>query len=220
MIRALISDLDNTLYAARSVPRATLRPLFDAVRAANQAGAILPEARLEDALEACWDRSFDEVALAYALPAALCQAWAAAAAELEVTEPLQLYPDVSVLWALSLRLFLVTTGYRRLQESKIAALGLADRFDAVYVDALGESIRTGKEGVFRRLLAEQRLIPAEVVVLGDNEDSEIAAGRRLGLWTVQVLRERSVPASTVDRKIRSLHELPGALDQIGRMVRR
>jgi FMN phosphatase YigB (HAD superfamily) len=219
MIRALICDLDNTLYSARSVPRATLQPLFDAVRAANQAGAILPEPQLDDALEACWDRSFDEVARDYALPPALCQAWAAAAVQLQVTEPLQLYPDISVLWTLSLRLFLVTTGYRRFQESKIAALNLADRFHAIYVDALGETIRTGKEGLFRRLIAEHQLRPRDVVVLGDNEDSEIAAGRRLGLWTIQVLRERSVPASNADRKIRSLYELPVVLDQIGRKLR-
>jgi FMN phosphatase YigB (HAD superfamily) len=211
VIRALISDLDNTLYSARTVSRSTLQPLFDAVRNANRAAAILPEPRLENALEACWDRSFDQVAREYALPETLCRAWQAAATQLEVAEPLESYADVSVLWTLPLRLFLVTTGYRRFQESKIAALGLAPRFQAIYVDAIEESTRIGKEGLFRRLLAEHQLVPEEVLVLGDSEESEIAAGRRLGLRTIQVLRERTVPAPTADWQIRSLHELPRIL---------
>jgi FMN phosphatase YigB (HAD superfamily) len=214
VIRALIADLDNTLYPARSVPHAAVQPVLDAVRAANRAGSIISEDLMEEALDACWDRSFDEVARHYALPEPLCRAWALAAARIEVTEPLETYPDVGVLWTLPLRLFLVTTGYRRFQESKIAALALLERFEAIYFDALGESSRTGKEDLFRRLLTEHHLKPAEVVVLGDSEESEIAAGRRLGLWTIQVLRERVRPAPAAHWRIQSLTELPELLSEL------
>jgi hypothetical protein len=100
MIRALICDLDNTLFSARTVPRRTVQPVLEAVRAANQGGTMISAARLEEALEACWDRSFDEVARLYALPESLCRAWDAAAEQLEVTELLELYPDTAVLWSL------------------------------------------------------------------------------------------------------------------------
>jgi len=214
MIRALICDLDNTLYSARSVPRPIVQPALDAVRAANRAGSIIPEGRLEEMLEACWERSFDEVARAYALPEPLCRAWSEAAGQLQITEPLQAYPDLSALWALPLRLFLVTTGYRRFQESKIAALDLLGRFEAIYIDPLGEPTRTGKEKVFWQLLREHQLGPAEVVVLGDSAESEIAAGRQLGLWTIQIIRDRTLPASSAHWRIQSLLELPKVLDQI------
>ncbi len=214
MIRALITDLDNTLYPARSVPRCTVEPVLEAVRATNRAGSLIQEDRLEEALDACWDQSFDQVARLYSLPEPLRRAWALAAAQIEVSGPLETYPDVGVLWTLPLRLFLVTTGYRRFQESKIAALRLMERFEAIHFDALGESRRTGKEELFRRLLTEHQLAPAEVVVLGDSEESEITAGRRLGLWTIQVLRERVRPALTAHWRIRSLTELPDLLSQI------
>jgi putative hydrolase of the HAD superfamily len=214
MIRALIADLDNTLYPARSVPRCTVLPVLEAVRAANRAGSLIPEDRLEEALDACWDHSFDQVARLYALPEPLRRAWALAVARIEVTEPLEAYPDVAMLWTLPLRLFLVTTGYRRFQESKIASLALLERFEAIYYDALEESSRAGKEELFRRLLAERQLEPMEVVVLGDSEESEIAAGLRLGLWTIQVLRERVRPAPTAHWRIQSLTELPELLSQI------
>ena len=213
MIRALICDLDNTLFPARSVPQPTVQPALDAVRAVNRATALLAEAQLERALEACWDHPFDEVARMYGLPERLCRVWNETAEQLEVTAPLQLYPDVALLWALPLRFFLVTTGYRRLQESKIAVLGLAARFEAVYVDALGEPLRAGKEALFRQLLAEHRLAAAQVAVLGDNPESELAAGQRLGLWTIQILRQGRPPAPNVASHIRDLSELAAVLSR-------
>ena len=213
-IRAVICDLDNTLFSARSVPRSAVQSVLDAVRAANQAARLLPEARLEEALEACWDRSFDEVAKRYALPEPLCRAWAAAAGQLEVTEKLQPYPDVAVLWRLPVRRFLVTTGYRRFQKSKIAALGIASHFESVYIDALDDVARSGKEATFRRVLSEHQLLPTDVAVLGDSAESELGAGRRLGMWTIQVLREKVVPAPQAHWRIHDLGELPAVLAQV------
>jgi FMN phosphatase YigB (HAD superfamily) len=215
-IRALICDLDNTLFPARAVPLTTVQPALELVRAANRAVPMVPDARLEEALEACWDRSFDEVARLYALPEPLCRTWEAAAEQLEVNERLELYPDVVVLWSLPVRLFLVTTGYRRLQQSKIRALGLTGRFEAIYIDGLGESTRVGKEALFRQLLGEHHLAATEVAVLGDSADAELAAGDRVGLWTIQILRERVIPAPRAHSQIRSLTELPELLTHISR----
>jgi FMN phosphatase YigB (HAD superfamily) len=211
VIRALICDLDNTLFPARAIPRSVLQPALDAVRAVNRAGSLIPEDRLENALNACWELSFDEVARRYALPDQLCRAWSESAEQLEAPAQLELYADTSVLWKLSVELFLVTTGYRRFQESKIAALDIAHRFDAIYIDALGTD-QPGKEALFRRLVAEHHLAAGEVAVLGDNADSEIAAGFRLGLWTIQIVRERAVSSPAVHFRIASLSELPAVLE--------
>ncbi len=213
MIRALICDLDNTLFPTRAIPRSVLQPALDAVRAVNRAGSHVPESRLEEALEDCWDLSFDEVAQRYALPAPLCQAWAKSAERLEANGPLELYPDAAVLWTLPLRRFLVTTGYRRFQESKIAALDIAHRFEGICIDALGDG-RVGKEALFRQLMVEHRLASHEVAVLGDNAESELAAGHRLGLWTVQIVRERAVSSPSAHFRIDSLTELPAVLESI------
>lgn len=213
MLKSLICDLDNTLFPTRAISRSVLQPALDAVRAANLQGSHVPDTRLEEALEACWDLSFDEVARRYGLPDPLCQVWAEAAERLEAKSPLELYPDSAVLWTLPLQRFLVTTGYRRFQESKIAALHIQHRFDGIYIDALGDG-RLGKEALFRQLMAEHGLAPHEVAVLGDNAESEIAAGHRLGLWTIQIVRERAVSSSSAHFWIDSLTQLPAVLERI------
>ena len=49
--------------------------------------------------------------------------------------------------------FLVTSGFRRLQESKVRALGFADWFAAIYIDAIDEPNRRGKHGFFQDILS-------------------------------------------------------------------
>ena len=106
----------------------------------------------------------------------------------EVTEPMYGYGDLPVLAELPARLFLVTSGFRRLQESKVKALGIAHLFTAIHIDAIDEPGAKGKETIFRTILENHSLKPEQVMVVGDNPESEIAAGNRLGLTTVQILR--------------------------------
>jgi FMN phosphatase YigB (HAD superfamily) len=191
----VIFDLDNTLFPSRSIPPAVVAPALHAVQAANIGPAAIAEERLAAALDACWTEPFDAVAARFDLPAALREAWQAAQRRLVVATRLTPYADaVPALAALELPRVLVTTGYRRFQESKIAALGIGPLFESVHVDALDEEPRLGKEGIFYRIVAARSWHPKRVVVVGDNADSEIAAGNRLGMLTVQVLRPGVVRA--------------------------
>jgi putative hydrolase of the HAD superfamily len=214
MIRLLIFDLDNTLYSARTIPPSVLEPAFTAVRRANAGAAACDADALERALAACWREPFDVVARRYALPPALYAAWAAEGARLEVTGPLEPYPDVSALARLPLPRLLVTTGYERFQRSKVAALGIGGLFDRILIDALDAPRRPGKEGLFRAILAEWGVAAAEALVVGDSGDSEIAAGGRIGMPTVQVVRPGVVPTDAARFHIASLEELPQVLSQL------
>ena len=98
------------------------------------------------------------------------------------------YPDLSVLRELTSDLYLVTSGFRRLQQSKIKALGFEQLFKGIFIDAVDEPERKGKEGIFRSIMDAAGLSPEEVIVVGDNPDSEIEVGNRLGIRTVQILR--------------------------------
>jgi putative hydrolase of the HAD superfamily len=55
-----------------------------------------------------------------------------------------------MLGELDAKLLLVTSGFRRLQDSKIRALGFASLFEAIHVDAIDEAERKGKEGISTR----------------------------------------------------------------------
>ena len=107
-------------------------------------------------------------------------------ATLEVTQPMQGYGDLEILPALSAERFLVMSGFRRLQQSKIRALRLAPCFTAIAVDAIDEPNRLGKQKLFELILDTYHLQPKEVLVVGDNPESEMAAGNRLGIQTVQM----------------------------------
>jgi putative hydrolase of the HAD superfamily len=125
----------------------------------------------------------------------------------EVTRPMRGYGDLDLLPELGDARFLVTSGFRRLQESKVRALGIASHFTAIVVDAVDEPDRLGKERIFTDLITRFRLNPEDVLVVGDNVESELAAARRLGIRSVQTLRPGVIAAQDVTAHVRDLRDL-------------
>ena len=117
------------------------------------------------------------------------------------------YADLDLLATLDAARFLVTSGFTRFQNSKIDALGIRALFASVHVDAIDIAAPVGKEAIFRHILREHRFEPREALVIGDNPDSELAAGARVGIRTVQILRPGVVRSATANHHIRGLDEL-------------
>jgi len=214
VIRALICDLDDTIYPATTLPTQVVQPAFDAMVAANSGPRAIDAARLTQALTATRRQPFDEVVAQYALPAHLQRVWARACAVLEVTEPLLPYPDLDALRRLNLRRFLVTTGYERFQRSKVVALGIGSLFEAVHVDALDDpGQRSGKKHLFQHIMVAHGFSARDVAVVGDGLP-EIRAGNELGLTTIQILREGVRRATEARYHIATFTELPLLLPQL------
>ena len=91
------------------------------------------------------------------------------------------------------------------------ALAVRSLFERVYIDAIDEPNRKGKEAIFAQILRANALEPSEVLVVGDDADSEIAAGNRLGIPTVQIRRAGIPHAANATRHIASLTELNGIM---------
>ena len=215
VLRAAVFDLDHTLFDPRTLPATLFSSLEARVRAA--ATGLVPDAVLEAALADAWRMPFDRVAARHRLPDAATIAWHEAASAVEVTEPLAPYPDVLAgLEQLSLLRFLLTTGFRRLQESKLKQLGLASLFMTVYVDALDPPGPVGKRALLQHLAAEHGLAPPEVMVIGDRADDELAAARALGMVAVQVLRPGVIASPAVRWRIPDLDALPPLLAELMR----
>ena len=85
-----------------------------------------------------------------------------------VETPMKGYNDLDILRELPVELYLVTSGFRRLQESKIKALNFEHLFTETHVDAIDEVERKGKQGIFESILDAKQLRPEEVIVVGDN----------------------------------------------------
>jgi putative hydrolase of the HAD superfamily len=170
---------------------------------------------LEEALTATRRRGFTFVADAYHLPARVRAAWRAACGAITLRGPLAPYPDVvPALRRLDVARYLLTTGYRRLQESKIDALGIRDLFDAIYIDALDAGPTAGKEPLLRAILDEHGLAPREVLVVGDNPESEIAAANRVGTVTAQIIRPGVSYAERAEHHLITLDELPDLVHRL------
>ncbi len=132
-------------------------------------------------------------------------------AELEVRGPVAGYGDLPLLPSLPGAKFLVTSGFNRLQHSKMRALGLPPMFDRIFVDAIDLPARRGKQGIFEEILTAGLWQAPDVWVVGDNPDSELAAGQALGCTTVQMLRPGVAPSAQATHRVRGLRALRALL---------
>ena len=205
--RAIIFDLDNCLSAANEVGTHLFEPVFDAIRRANRNCDTLSDAAIERAFSDCWRHPLDWVAKTHGFTDEMLAAGWNESVGLQVETAMRGYSDLYILKELSGLLFLVTSGFRRLQESKIRALGLERFFAKVYVDAIDEPDRKGKQKIFERILETYQLKPEDALVVGDNPDSEIEAGNRLGIRTVQILRPGVPRGNNALHYIQGLSEL-------------
>jgi putative hydrolase of the HAD superfamily len=204
-IRALIFDLDNCLSAADEVGRDLLEGVFEAIRRTN--AGRLPEDIIDRACDDCWREPLDFVAKKYGFPDDVLRAAWDVNATIEVTRPMSGYGDLAELSHFPGLLFLVTSGFRRLQESKIRALGFAHLFTGIYIDSIDGPSPTGKQSIFERILTEFELTPGEVLVVGDNSASEIVAGNNLGITTIQILRPGVPPGTNATHQVSCLSEI-------------
>ena len=209
MTKAIIFDLDSCLSPADEPGQQLFAPAFDAITKANQ-GSHRPSV-LQTAFADMWRLPFDFVAEKYGFTPAMKAAGWQVLAQLEVTTPMSGYGDLAVLKELPVLKFVVTSGFRRLQESKIRALGIAPLFTAIYIDAIDQPGYRGKQKIFEDILHDYSLQPDQALIVGDNHDSEIAAGVRLGIRTVQTLRPGVPRSPAATHHIQTLHELKSLL---------
>src|SRR5688572_29515517 len=169
-IYGVIFDLDNCLSPVDKTDPALFEPVFLTLRSTNN--GTFSEDALQVAFDDFWRLPLDLIEVRHGFSPAMKQSARAAYSELEV-KTLTGYPDLPLLAKIEVPKFLVTTGFRRFQESKIRALGIAPLFEAVHVDVIDEVGRKGKIGLFAEILETHRLNADEVLVIGDNPESEI-----------------------------------------------
>jgi putative hydrolase of the HAD superfamily len=119
------------------------------------------------------------------------------------------------------RLGLLSDGWLAVQQRKLAALKLAPYFDAiVFSDELGRHAWKPSALSFQAVLEKLRCPPASAVYVGDNPNKDFLGAHRAGMTAIWLQFPDSiyfaeVPASaahTPDIKIASLHEIPSVLD--------
>ncbi|RYU91367.1 HAD family hydrolase [Mucilaginibacter terrigena] len=179
MKRVLILDLDNTIYPVSSIAHHLFGKLFKLIdenlgeedrQAANRAKEELTR------------RPYQHVADEFGFSAQLKEQGMAMLRNIRFEEPMFPYPEYSLLRQIPIDKFLVTTGFTKLQMSKVEMLNITADFKQVYVVDPEQSTQTKKD-IFQKIMKENGYAVNDVLVIGDDPQSEIKAAIELDIDT-------------------------------------
>ncbi|MES2428871.1 MAG: HAD family hydrolase [Bacteroidota bacterium] len=178
MKRALILDLDNTIYPVSSIADNLFAQFFELLEQHPDLDpSIIHTAKIE-----ITRRPFQYVADDFNFSPSLKNKGIELLKTITYNEPMQPYPDYAHIRKIELDKFLVTTGFTNLQNSKVKQLGLAGDFKEIHIVDPEISTKT-KQDVFKELMDKYGYAPADLLVIGDDPLSEIQAARSLNIET-------------------------------------
>lgn len=174
MKKALILDLDNTIYPVSAIAANLFEKLFDLLDH-NFAGFDV-KAIKEDMTRLPYHLVADKFAFDDALKAQCITVLN----NITYDMPMQALDGYHAIKSANILMFLVTMGFTKLQWSKIKMLGIGDDFEEIHVVDPEISQQTKKD-VFADILKRHNYAAADVLVIGDDPESEIRAALELGI---------------------------------------
>lgn len=177
--KVIILDLDNTIYPVSSIGEKLFKGLFEAIKNSGEFEGAFDAVKLEI------QRSpFQKVAKNFKFSTKLLKQCMLIHCNLTYEYPMQVFDDYSDVQKLPHKKYLVTSGFTKLQNSKVKQLGIINDFEKTYIIDLQVSTTTTKKEIFQKILAENNYSKKEVLIIGDDLNSEIKAGNELGMETV------------------------------------
>lgn len=213
--RAVVFDLDDTLYPVRSFWLSGFAAVADAV--AHDVG-VPPEGvvrTLRRASRVAKGRELQQLCDRFDLPAS------DAAKLLEIVRrhtPRIRLPRATVRILATLRprwrLGVLTNGLPAVQRRKVAALGLAGLVDSiVFANECGDGSGKPDRAAFLTILDRLGTPPERSVFVGDNLETDMAGARRVGMPTILVApggrRSRDELGIEPDAQVKGLLSVPG-----------
>ncbi len=176
MKKALIFDLDNTVYPVAAIGAQLFAPVH----------ALLEQKLDSDTYarvrEDVTRMPFQKVAKIYAFTEDLKQDSLQLLRELRCDEAIEPYEDYLQTKDLKIDKFLVTIGFTELQWSKVKQLQIENDFKEIYIVDPDKSAITKKD-IFQQIKEKYNYTYDEMLVIGDDPESEIAAATVLGIDT-------------------------------------
>jgi putative hydrolase of the HAD superfamily len=174
----LILDLDNTIYPVHSIGDALFKTLFELIEKTGEF-----EGPLELVKRDIMRKPYQVVAKEYRFSDALTTSGIDLLKNLEYTGPIRPFEDYALVSKTPQQKFLVTTGFKKLQESKIRGMKIQNDFTEIrIVDPMTSSIT--KKDVFLELIVKYALTKQKLLIVGDDPDSELKAAREIGVDAV------------------------------------
>jgi putative hydrolase of the HAD superfamily len=203
MKKAIIFDLDNTIYPVSSIADNLFNQLFALIDAkavhlsAETIGAAKDELKR---------RHYRLVAEKFGFGDALTDEGENLLKDMAYQLPMQPFEDYPPLKELPQDKFLVTTGFTKLQWSKVEQLGIKEDFKEIHiVDPMLS--KQSKKDVFADIIERHQYLKEEVLVIGDDPESEIKAATDLGIETFLFDPNDKYTAARVTHRSGSLKEV-------------
>lgn len=193
MIRALILDLDGTLYDERDYVLSGFRVVAEEIaRLADADAAALFDVMVTELHEHGRGKVFDKALTQAGLDVGRDRVAALVTLYREHRPDIALWPGVAdTLAALrgDYRFALVTDGLSLMQRRKVEALGVEALVDAVLYCWEHESPKPDP-ACYAEALRRLEAKPEEAVVIGDNPGHDMAAAKAVGCRSIRVLTGR------------------------------
>ena len=179
MKKVLIFDLDNTIYPVNSIADELFESLFSVVEEYRD---MLGNDQLGHIKDEFTRHPYQVVAEKYQFSDELKQKGLNHLQNITYNKPMTAYDGYHEIIALPHQKFLVTTGFTKLQNSKVQMLGIADHFTEIHIVDPQIAPRT-KQEVFAQIMSDYNYNPLDILVIGDDPASEIKAAKALGIDT-------------------------------------
>jgi putative hydrolase of the HAD superfamily len=193
MKKAIILDLDNTIYPVSSIAENLFTQVLDFL------DSLADELSIEEiskAKEEMKRSPYQQVADKYNFSETAKDKGIHLLKNLEYNLPMQPYEEYRYISDTTIIKFLVTTGFTKLQWSKIKQLGIEKDFKAIYIVDPEVSSDTKKD-IFMLIMSTNGYKPEELLIIGDDPESEIKAATLLGIDTFLFDPENRYPKALV-----------------------
>ncbi len=199
--KAIILDLDNTIYPVSAIGDKLFKTLFTLIEEKGEY-----KGNLEEIKSRIMRQPFQVVANDFSFSEQLVAECLQLLSALTYEDKMEPFEGYETLRSFPCKKYLVTTGFTKLQHSKIKQLDIGNDFEVIFVVDPSQSELTKKD-IFQKILAEHQYTPDEVLVVGDDPHSEIKAAKELGIETVLYNHNREQPELNDQKTIHSFKEI-------------
>jgi len=172
-------DLDNTIYFTKPNEEQLMRGLYDVL---DKQDLGISDELYQLSKKEMLRTPFQKVANKYGFKQDAVDNAINYLVTGEVTSPLTPGEDYHYIKSLNGKKFIVTAGFYRKQTTKVKMLGIVDDFEELYIVDVTTS-NQNKKDAFETLIKKHNLNTDDILVIGDDAESEIRFGLELGLST-------------------------------------
>lgn len=176
--KGVIYDLDNTIYSVYEIGHDLFAPLFTLIELNGNHTAEMDSIK-KDIMR----KPFQVVAATYNFDDDLTQKGLHLLKSITYSGSIVPFSDYSAIKKFNAQRFLVTTGFLHFQQMKINKMGIEKDFAEIHIVDPDTTTKTKKE-VFEDIMQRHHYNKEDLLVVGDDLQSEIKAAQALGIDTV------------------------------------